>query len=106
MLSLICYVASQSDLQGYNPQTVRCQRGEHYSIMHTRELNKHYVYYFSLSKKAKRSLATSLSMTVQGLRRWMHRKMKNERDSERIEQQFQTLHKQGHGISVPGMYSI
>ena len=73
--------------------------------MQTSELNKIYPTYFNLTLKAKRSLATSLGITVAGLRSWMSRKLKNEKDLERTEQQFQTLLKQGHGITVSGTYS-
>ena len=70
--------------------------------MQTRELNKIYPNYFNLTSKAKRSLATSLGITVVGLRSWMRRKSKEEKDLERTEQQFQTLLKQGYGINVSG----
>ena len=71
-------------------------RGMRYSRIQTRELNKNFDAYFSLTPKAKQSLATSLGITKRGLSAWMSKKLKKETD-------LQTLHKQGDGINAAGI---
>ena len=80
--------------------------GQHYSELQTRELNKHYPDFFSLTPEAKCYLATSLGIKVDSLRAWMYRKWKKENNLETTKQQFQTLHDKEHGINVAGILAF
>ena len=90
-------------LTEYDPQTAKRRVRERFSDVHTRELNKHYPNYFNLTPEARRSLATSLGITVASLRNWMNRKHAKEKASKITKDQLLTYHKQEHGIHVAGI---
>ena len=96
ILSFICYIGFHPYLKECSPQTAIPIRGVRYSRIQTRELNKNFDVYFSLTAKAKQSLATSLGITKRGLSTWMSRKLKKETD-------LQTLHQQEGGINAAGI---
>ena len=103
ILSFIRYTVFRPCLKEYNPQTAKRRKGEHYSKLQARELNKHYANYFSLTQEAKRTLATTLGIKTGSLRLWMHRKWRQEKDSKRIRLHLQTLCQQERGINVAGI---
>ena len=90
-------------MKEYNPQKAKRTCGQRFSKIHTKELNKHYVKYFSLTPEAKRSLAESLGMTPGSLRKWMQRKRREERDLEEAKSQLQTPYKQEHRLNGAGI---
>ena len=100
--SLLCCSVFRTYLKEYNPQTARRWRGQSYSRIHTRELNKHYVDFFNLTHEAKLHLAANLGITVDSLRRWMRKKWHEERDLVRVKNRIQTPYKQDHGLNVAG----
>ena len=102
ILSFSCSTVFHPFLKEYNPQTAKRRRGQSYSEIHTRELNEHYVTYFSLTLEAKRCLARSLGISVDSLRRWMRKKWEEERDLERAKNRIHTSYKQEHGLNVAG----
>ena len=91
-------------LKGYDPRTAQRRVSQRYTNIQTKELNKHYADYFSLTEKAKCSLATSLGITPESLRKWMRRKWKKEKGLKRTNSQLQTPNEQKHGIQITGMY--
>ena len=90
-------------LKEYNPQTAKPRVGQKYSKILTKELNKEYLNFFNVTAEAKCSLAKSLGITVDGLRRWMHKKWQEQRDLERAKKCIQTPYIQQHGLSVAGI---
>ena len=98
MLYLFC-----SYLKGYDPQAAKRRVRERFTDVQTRELNKHYANYFSLTRQAKRSLATSLGISVESLRKWMRRKWEKENALKITKDQLQTFYKQEHGIHITGI---
>ena len=90
-------------MKQYNPQKAKRGRGQSYSAIQTRELNKHYVNYFTFSREAKSSLAESLGITQISLTRWMRKKRQEERDLEEAKNQLQKRYKQEPGQNVAGV---
>ena len=103
ILSFSCSSVFRTCLKEYDPQTAKRRKEQCFSNIHTRELNKHYVNYFNLTKEAKRCLARSLGISVESLRKWMRKKWQDERDLERTKNRIQTSYKQEHGLNVAGM---
>ena len=102
ILSFLCSSVFHPYLKQYNPQTAKLSRGHGFSERQTRELNKHYVTYFSLTREGRSSLAKSLGIAPISLSRWMRRKRQEESDFEEAKNQPQTHHKQEHGLNVAG----
>ena len=103
ILSFSCSSVFRPFLKEYNPQTAKRKRGQSYSKIHTRELNKHYAKYFSLTREAKSSLAKSLGITLLSLADWMRRKRQEERDLKEAKKQLQTQYKQEDGLNAAGI---
>ena len=103
VLSFSCSSVFCPFLKEYDPQTTKRRRGQSYSEIHARELDKHYVTYFSLTLEAKRCLARSLGISVDSLRKWMRRKWHEERDLERTKNRIHTFYIEAHGLNVAGI---
>ena len=86
----------------YDPQLARRKMGEYFTDIQTRELSRHYDTYFSLTSKAKYSLASSLGIPVYSLRKWMYRMRQKQNELSIIQQQHQTPSKRKHVMTASG----
>ena len=102
IFSFLCSSVFRPYLKQYNPQTAKLSKGHRFSKIHTRELNKNYFTYFSLTQEGKSSLAESLGIPLISLSKWMLRKRQEERELEEAKNQLQTHYKQEHGLNVSG----
>ena len=91
-------------LNGYVPPTAKRRARQCYTKILTRETNKHYPNYFSLTQEAKRSLATRLGIKPDNLRKRMVRKWEKEKALEKPNNQLRIPYKQELGIHLAGIY--
>ena len=88
-------------LKLYNPQKAKHGVREQHSKTYTRERNKDYAHYFSLTTEARHSLVTSMNIT--GVTEWIHRNLEKENALKKTKNQLKRVYKQQHGIHVAGI---
>ena len=103
ILSFSCSSEFRPYQKEYNPLTAKRRIGQRFSEVRTRELGKHYVNYFNLTREAKHCLAGSLGISGDSLKKWMHKKWRKERNLEKAKNRTQTSYKQEHGLNVAGI---